>query len=176
MKKWTLFLLAGMIAAGGTALAAADEAFAGTWKLDKGKSTMGHMYYDTVPDITLVLAIDGPKLTIRRTVAVGGTESSTQIVLTMDGKECLNDGESLKGLKSTCMLEGGKMRIAGMREAMRVGMRMTDDGGGVPQTDFFAYKIEEEYSLSADGKVMTVVQKLAMPDGDQSLTLVFNRA
>jgi len=172
MKKRTILLLAGILAVGGTALTAADDGFAGTWKLDIGKSSMGEMYSEVVPDITLVLTIDGPRLTINRTVAVMGTERSSRWALTTDGKECTNDGESLKGLKSTCILEAGKIRMAGQRE----GITMTIEGGGEPQTDYFSYHYEEEYSLSADGKTLTLVQKLAMPDGDKTMTLVFNRA
>jgi len=172
MKKTTLFILAATFLVGGAVLSAAQGQFAGTWRLDPSKSSLGEMYGDIVPDITLVLAIEGNTLTLRRTVTVMGNERSSRAVLTMDGKECVNDGESFKGLKSTCKSDGVKMRIAGERE----GARMTIEGGGEPQTDYFAYKFEEEYSLSADGKVLTVAQKMAMPDGEKSLTLVFNRA
>ena len=164
--------MAAILSSGGTILAAADEGFAGTWKLDVGKSSMGEMYSDVVPDITLALSMEGAKLTVRRIVAVMGMERSSLLVLTTDGKECVNDGESLKGLKSTCRLDGGKLKISGERE----GVRMTITGDAEPQTEHFSYHIEEEYSVAPDGKTLTVVQKMAMPEGDRAMTLVFNRA
>ncbi|GEM_PF-3560609 len=173
MKTRMWIGLLAVLALGGSFLGAAGpEGFAGTWKMDPAKSTLDDMNGGIVPQITLVIGIEGGQLKLARTTAVMDIEKTSQMVLTMDGKECLNAGESFKDLKSTCRLDGGKMLLAGERE----GMTMTVMGGGEPQTEYLRLPFTEEYSLSADGKVLTVVQKLSMPDGERSQTLVFDRA
>jgi hypothetical protein len=165
--------LLAILALGGSFLGAAGQAgFAGTWRLDPAKSVLDDMNGGVVPQVTLVIGVEGGQLTLNRTTAVMEIEKKSQMVLTMDGKECLNEGESFKDLKSTCRLEGGRMLIAGERE----GITMTMMGGGEPQTDYFRLPFTEEYTLSADGKVLTVVQKLSLPDGERTQTLVFDRA
>ncbi|MDD8025566.1 MAG: hypothetical protein PHI34_03555 [Acidobacteriota bacterium] len=163
-----LFLTLGV-----ASLAAADKGFAGTWKLDPGESAVQEMYPETVPEITLAIEMDGAKLILRRkTVMPQGGERTTLQTLTRDGKESLNAGESFKDLKSVCRMESGKILISGERE----GVMMTIAGGGEPETEYFRYAFEEEYSLSADGSVLTVIQKMQMPDGQKTMTLVFDRA
>jgi hypothetical protein len=164
--RFVLILLA-VLAAAGAGLAQSPD-FSGEWKLDSARSELGEMAMMN-PEISLSVRQEAGVLSLRRTVVVPERTMVKSARYTLDGKECLNAGESLKDLKGTAVLEKGRLVIRSEQE----GATMTIQGDNPPQVDYFKYDSVEEWSLSADGKTLTLVQTGQLPDGPRRTTFVF---
>ena len=161
-----------VLALGGASLGAQENGFVGRWKINLGKSSAQEIYPETLPETTLVIALDGANLTLQKTVSTSRGESTSRLSPTTDGKESVSAGQGFKDLKSSCRFEAGRLLINSEKEGA-IG-RMAA-GGGAPEMEYFRYGIEEDYSLSEGNKTLTVVQKLLVPDGTKTITLVFDR-
>lgn len=53
---------------------------------------------------------------------------------------------------------------------------MRISGDDPPEIEYFKYDSVEEFSLSADGKTLTVLQTGQMPNGPRKTTFVFDKA
>lgn len=137
--------------------------FAGTWKLNSSKSTVG----DYGPSVrTDVIAQDGSKFSDKVT-------STTQM------------GESDYTLPFTA--DGNKVTVAPNAPEASMGMLTLEDitavwnGPTVVVTTDSSYQGQMEiatkavYSLSQDGKTLTITNHVSMSMGDFDTTLVFDK-
>jgi hypothetical protein len=137
--------------------------FAGTWKLNSSKSNVG----DYGPSVrTDVITQDGSKFTDKVT-------STTQM------------GESNYTLPFTA--DGNKVTVAPSAPEAAMGMLTLEDvtavwnGATVVVTTDASYQGQMEiaskavYSLSQDGKTLTITNHVSMSMGDFDTTLVFDK-
>ncbi|MCX6561481.1 MAG: hypothetical protein NTZ26_13315 [Candidatus Aminicenantes bacterium] len=163
----TLFIAFGLAAA---AAFAQTPDLSGEWKLNSGRSDLGDMAAAD-PSITLSIRQEAGLITIRKTISIVGREVVKNFRYTLDGKEALNAGESLKELKGAAAFDKGILLVRSEQE----GMTMTSTGVGEPEIEYFKYNSVEAFSLSADGKTLTLVHDQQMPDGARRLTYVFEK-
>ena len=172
MKKTGLFLfLAFILAAGAGAAIAQTPDLSGEWKLNSGRSDLGEMAAID-PSITLSIRQDAGTVVLRKTISVPAKQTVKNFRYTLDGQESLNAGESLKGLKGRAAVEKGVLIVRSEQE----GMTMRISGDDPPEIEYFKYDSVEEFSLSADGKTLTVLQTGQMPNGPRKTTFVFDKA
>jgi hypothetical protein len=127
----------------------------GEWKLNVAKSN-----YGPIPAPQLMIRKVNhaePALGITTTQKGAQGEVTTQLSYTTDGKPTVNKvagGEA----KGTAQWQGDKLVIDSTREFQGNPMRS-----------------KEVWSLSADGKVLTIATHLGLPQGEFDLTLVFDK-
>lgn len=168
----TLFVAATMLAAGVN--------FSGTWVRDKDKSDPMQMGGRgpggpggggqrpgggggmANAEITLVLKQTGDDFLLTRKIVAGGQERPPiEQKFTLDGKENVNS--SGRGeLKSKSKWNKDKLVIEGSQKV------------NTPNGEF-EIEIKDEYSLSADGKVLTVTTTRTTPGGEQTAKQVYNK-
>ena len=172
MKKTRFLLsLAFVLSLAASAAYAQTPDLSGEWKLNPGLSDLGEMAAAN-PDIAFSIRQEGGVLTIRKNINVQGKEIVKNFRYTLDGKESFNDGESLKGLKGTAAFEKGILIVRAEQE----GTTMHISGNDPPEIEYFKFDSVEEFSLSSDGKTLTVVQTAQLPDGSRKTTFVFDKA
>jgi hypothetical protein len=136
-------------------LAQAAPNLTGEWKLNVSKSN-----YGPIPAPQLMVRKvrhDDPALGIRTTQKGAQGEITTQLNYTTDGKPAVNKvgGAEAKG---AAQWQGDKLVIDSTREVQGNPMRS-----------------RETWSLSADGKVLTIATHVGLPQGEFDLTLVFDK-
>ena len=142
----------------------------GDWRLDLGRSDLGVMG-NTPPDIRLVVTLNGNVLTIKKTVTTSYGGSSTLFHFTTDGKECLNSSEHIPDLRGTASFQNGRLVIRSEQEIVG----MAGGANSQPEVQYLKVESNEEYLVSDDGETLTISQILELPDGRQSMTMVFKR-
>jgi hypothetical protein len=146
-----------------SALAGAQNAtpnFTGKWNLDAAKSDFGPM----PPPDSVVHVIDHKEPSIKIVTTQKGAQGETtnERVLTTDGKENVNkmrmgpDGE--QEVKSTSKWNG---------KALATSFTLDVQGN--------AFDINDSWTLSDDGKVLTIVRAIKAPQGEFAATTVFNK-
>jgi len=132
--------------------ALAKPNFSGDWKLNTSKSTFGQM---PAPDsMTNKITHDDPKLSTATKQSGQMGEFEMQATYTTDGKECTNQGFGGSTNKSTLKWDGDTLMI--------------ETKGKFGDNEF---TMTQKWTLSADGKALTVIQtfKSAMGEGEQKL-------
>ena len=171
-------LLANIVAAG----AAAQTNFAGTWALDKSQSKDLPPQWANLESLTLTVTQDAQQVTVASATTMaqdanaagggmgggrrgmGGFPPSATYKL--DGTETTVEAMGGRGGTSTMKAEwkdGGKTLVLKRVSKFNAG------GNDVTATT------TEEWTLSADGKTLTVKRTSESPRGTQSSTLVFNK-
>jgi len=139
-----------------TLASAADKPnFSGSWKLNTDKSDFGPVPPPEKMARTITHADPSLKYS---SVSVGPQgEQKTEASYTTDGKESVNKlgGAEIKGVAAW---DGENLTIKYKREVQ--GMDIS-----------FA----ENWTLSADGKVLTIVNNLSTPQGDFALKMVLDK-
>jgi hypothetical protein len=136
-------------------LAQAAPNLTGEWRLNIGKSDFG-----PVPAPQLMIrkvTHNEPALGITTTQKGAQGEVTTELNYTTDGKPSVNKiggGEAT----GTARWLGDKLVVESMREFQGGQMRS-----------------KETWSLSADGKVLTIAGHIGFPQGEFDLTLVFDK-
>lgn len=149
-----LFSFAVLALAVGTIQAQAKSDFSGTWKIDAAKSDFGPM---PAPDsITETIVHQDPSLKAN-VATTGGMQGDMKydVAYTTDGKECVNkvgDNE----FKSTLNWDGDALVV--------------ETKGSFSGTDFTS---KDRWSLSADGKTLTVTRHLSSAMGEADMKEVF---
>jgi hypothetical protein len=163
----TMLVLLGLTA---TAAVAQTPDLSGEWKLNSGRSDLGEM---AAADPSIILSIhqESGVLTMRKAITIVGREVVKNFRYTLDGKESLNAGESIKELKGFAAFVKGVLAVRSEQE----GMTMTSNGVSEPEIEYFKYNSVEAFSLSPDGKTLTLVHDQQMPDGARRLTYVFEK-
>jgi len=127
--------------------------FTGVWKLNLSKSDYGPV---PQPDaMTRTINHNDPSLQISTYQKGAQGEATTELKYTTDGKPVENKSASAKG---SAKWDGDKLVIDSTRDVQ--GMEI---------------KFHEVWSLSADGKTMTINNHLTAPQGEFDLTLVFDK-
>jgi hypothetical protein len=144
--------------------------FSGRWKLNAGKSDAGGSGA-FLREMTLDIQHEGINLTIKKTIALRDRNWITEAKYTTDKKECLSDGESLKGLKSVCYFENDKFIIKGEEEAFQT----IYNEDAPPYNEYFRVNFEREYSLSPDKTTLTIKQIAETILGKIKGTLVYDK-
>lgn len=145
----TMFVI---VAAAGMAMAADKPDFSGDWKMDADKSVFGPM----PPPTSMTRKIDhkDPDVTVNLSQSSPQGDMNAIIKYSTDGKETTN---SLMGndVKSKAAWDGKALVIT---SAANFG------GADV--------KLINKWTLSDDGKTLTDVQNISMPQGDFEMTFV----
>ena len=179
MKK--LILAAGLITA--LALAAFGTtgglpvSFAGTWTLDKEKSQGLNQRFQNAEKVTCVIAQTDNTISIEWKVeggqppaggpgGGGGRGPGGPQTYNLDGKEVTSEAGGQMGGRNTMK--------ATWSEASKTLELMSVRAGSFNGQDFKATQTDK-MSLSADGKVLTIVRHAESPRGTQDSTLVFNK-
>ena len=163
MKKAILPLCATTLVFLLSASARAQDAtpnFTGKWNLDVAKSDFGPM---PPPDsVVHVIEHKEPNIKIVTTQKSAQGETTNERLLTTDGKENVNkmrmgpDGE--QEVKSTSKWNG---------KALATSFQITAQGN--------VFDINDSWTLSADGKVLTVLREIKAAQGEFTATTVFNK-
>jgi len=151
----TRFLTMTALLALSTFAAAAKPNLSGEWKLNPAKSDFGPM---PAPEkMTRKIDHNDPILKSTTTQSGPSGEVKSELSYTTDGKESVN--KTPRGeVKGTAKWEGETLVIDSKREVQ--GMEITQ---------------HEMWTLSADGKTLTVVNKLGTPQGDFEIKTVLEK-
>jgi len=154
MSRWLAIAL--VVLSVGTLLAQSRPNFSGEWKLAPAKSDFGMMPgpSDAVQKITH----NDPVLKVSNTQTGAQGTTTTDSSYTTDGKECVNSGPMGSEMKSTLKWDG---------PALVVESKMDFQGTAVTLT----YK----WTLSEDGKTLTVNMHFAAPMGEGDAKLVYDK-
>jgi hypothetical protein len=137
------------------ALGAGKPDFSGSWKMNAEKSDFGPMPAPDKLEQTITHA--DPNLTVNSTTAGPQGETKSELKYTVDGKDSVN---TIRGaeFKSVAAWDGDTIVIKSKREVQ--GMEIS---------------LIETWSLSTDGKVLTVLRKASTPQGDFELKTVMDK-
>jgi len=136
--------------------------FSGEWNLNEDKSDLGEGR--AFAAFKIVVNQEGNTLTIERTRAGrDGEERTNSETLTMDGKENINENE--RGSSSSVLTwseDGGSLTIKTTREFNRQG-------------ETFEMNSTEVWTLTGDGKVLSIQSDISSSRGERSATLVYDK-
>ena len=119
-------------------LAAQETSFSGKWVLNPEKTKLGEL-----PEIILEISQSEAVIHYKKTVKESGNEWVTRMSLSMDGKEGSYTDSRGNQLKCSCTFRDGKLVVSYQSRQRRGGK-------------WVILEIEEEHSLSADGKTLSV--------------------
>jgi hypothetical protein len=132
-------------------LAAAPN-FSGSWMLNVGKSQYGQF---PAPEVMIrTVQMQGTQLTMSTYQKGAQGEVTTELKYTTDGKPSVNGANT-----GTAAWYGDTLVIESSREAQ--GARLTQ---------------RDSWSLSGDGKTLTVMTKVKLPNGEFDVKQVFEKA
>jgi hypothetical protein len=150
-------LVVAMIALSATTLAAQSKPnFSGEWTLVPAKSDFGMM----PPPSSGVQKIthNDPQLKVVSTQTSDQGTNTTESTYTTDGKECVNKGIMDSEMKSTAKWDGS---------ALVIDSKMDIQGNAITITN--------KWTLSADGKSLTVNMHFASPMGDGDVKMIYEK-
>ena len=154
MSKYVPAILAVLALAALPALAKPN--FSGDWKLNTSKSTFGQM---PAPDsMTHKITHDDPKLSTVTKQSGQMGEFEMHASYTTDGKESTNEGFQGSTTKSVAKWDGDTLVI--------------DSKGQFGDNEF---TMTQKWTLSADGKTLTVVQVFKSAMGEGEAKLIFDK-
>ena len=154
MFKKVLAVFAILISAALPALAKPN--FTGDWKLNIAKSTFGEI---PAPDsMSYKIAHDDPKITSVNKQSGQMGEVETKTACTTDGKECTNEGFQGAVIKTMMNWDGDNLLV--------------ESKGKIGEIDFTS---KAKWTLSADGKILTLAQNISTSMGDFAQTLVLDK-
>ncbi len=143
--------------------AAQSVNFSGTWELDASKSNLGPMGGgpNGPPKITMVVEHKDPALAVKTTTETPmGTRTAEQ-KFTTDGKESVNTGPMGNQTKAIVTWKDKTTLQNDGTATMRGGMEM---------------KVHQEWTLSPDGKTLTITRTMSGQMGEMSMSQVFTKA
>lgn len=149
MRSGLLLALCVMAAAGGR------PDFSGSWKMDGEKSNFGEM--PKPQHFSLRIDHQDPRLKVSGAQTGQRGDYKYEFTYTTDGKECVNK------------MMGNEQRSTVKWDGSRLLFDSKMDWQGTPVV------IREEWSLSRDGKVLTIRRRLTLPDGVSEASLAMNR-
>jgi hypothetical protein len=150
-----VFFAALLAASWGLLQAQAKPNFSGTWKLNAGKSNFGPM---PAPETrTDKITHRDPDLKDSFTQSGPMGEVTAEMKYSTDGKETTSSIRDNQ-IKSTAKWEGDELVIAG---------KTSFEGGDVTLAD--------RWSLSADGKTLTILRHVNSPMGETDQKIVLER-
>jgi hypothetical protein len=146
--------------------AAAPPNFAGTWTLDKAKTTNLPRQWENATSITLEIKQDAKQITLE-TKAEGSQFPSQPMTYNLDGTE------------STAEVGGrmpGKANLKAAWSSDSKTLELTTKRSGTgPNGEAFTFSSTDKYSLSDDGKTLTNARHSESPRGAQDSTLIYTK-
>lgn len=142
--------------------AAADINFSGNWTLNESKSNVGEGRFRMSPKMTVKQ--EGNSLVVDRVRSDrDGQERTMTDEYTLDGKQTVDESEN-RTVKSTAAwsADGNSLVIKSETTMSRQGQTFEMSG-------------TETWSLSADGKILTVKSASSSQMGDRTVTLVYDK-
>lgn len=155
----------------GVVVAQAEPQFAGSWVLDRSQSQFpSHQgQAQNAPDVqrqpsqvTLVVAQQGNTLKVTRTFAKGTHERSSTDTIVADGSDKIEQGYR-GNVTVRSAFDGDRLVIT------RTRTKKTDQG---EQT----MSRESVWTLSPDGRVLTIDTTMHSPRGDRAMKTVYQRS
>lgn len=164
---------------------AAAPNFAGTWTLDKSKSQGLSQRMQNAESVSWVITQTDKEITIDEKITGGGGQGGPggpgggpgggqggrgmgpagPRTYSLDGTETTGEQGPGKFVRKATLSSDGKT----LELVSKTTFQRPDGGGEVTTTN------NDKLSLSADGKVLTVVRHSEGPRGPQDSTLVFNK-
>jgi hypothetical protein len=169
--KRTISTMAVLLLGIGVAAAQAEPQFAGSWVLDRSQSQFptheGHGQkapeaQRQPPQVTLVVAQQGNTLKITRTFAMGTREHSTTDTIVADGSDRTEQGYR-GNVTVRSAFEGDRLIITHTRT------KKTDEGDQTMSR-------QSVWTLSPDGRVLTIDTTMHSPRGDRAMKTVYQRS
>ncbi len=154
MSKWLVVPL--LVLTAGALLAQAKPNFSGTWTLVPAKSEFGMM--PPPSSAVQTIAHNEPQLKVVTTQTGDQGTTTTESNYTTDGKECSNTGPMDSQIKSTLKWDGS---------ALIVDSKLDFQGNAVT--------IANRWTLSEDGKSLTINTHFATPMGDGDAKMVYEK-
>jgi hypothetical protein len=150
-----LILVAVAFALAVCAPASAAPNFSGNWKFNAGKSNYGPI---PAPD-KMERKITHEEPTLKMTTVQSGQqgEITTDMTYKTDGSESVNKVRG-NDVKSVAKWDGAALTVASKREVQ--GMEITQN---------------ERWTLSDDGKILTILNKINTPQGEFEITIVMDK-
>lgn len=155
MKASKTIILAGLVLVMCAAVAQAKPDFTGEWKLDVAKSDFGPM--PAPQSMVQKITHQEPNLKVVQTQVSERGEFTSERNYTTDGKECVNKMRNTE-VKSTLKWDGDTLVMDSKLEFQ-----------GNPITT------SQRWSLSGDGKVLTIKSHFSSSQGEGDTTQVFNK-
>jgi hypothetical protein len=162
----------------GVAAAQAEPQFTGSWVLDRAQSQFpkherqGQTQGQTAPDaqtqpqqppqVTLTVAQQGNTLKVTRTIARGTRSHSMTDVIVADGSDQVQQGYRGNAVTRS-VFEGDRLVVT------HTHTKKTDQG---EQT----MSRQSVWTLSPDGRVLTIDTTMHSPRGDRSMKTVYQRS
>ena len=166
---------------------AAQTSFAGTWALDKTKSAGLPQQWSNLESLTLTVTQDAQQLTVESKAAMAQAQEATpgaaggpgggrgrgmgggfppSVTYKLDGTETTAEATGGRGGTTTLKAD---WKDGGNTLALKRVSKFNFNGNDVTATT------TEDWSLSADGKTLTVKRTSESPRGTQHSTLVFSK-
>ncbi|MCA1629443.1 MAG: hypothetical protein LC785_07020 [Acidobacteria bacterium] len=163
--KFAASLAASFFLASVAAAAAAKADFSGTWVLDVSKSEGVPQGYEQ----TITVKQDGDKITTDVKMKSPQGERAITDGYVVDGKEVEFTNTMLRGMT-------GKGKRTTKWSADGNGIEISEVTDAVtPDGETAKIKAARKWTLSADGKTLTIEQTLDTPRGSQTTKRVFNK-
>jgi hypothetical protein len=153
MKSWVVLAAVALLV--GVVTQAASQNLSGEWKLNFAKSNYGK--FPAPSSMTRKIAHNDPKLILTTTQKGPQGEVTSKLTYTTDGKESVNQvaGGEAKGIAQWI---GDKLMIESSREFQGVTLKQKDI-----------------WTLSADGKTLTIDSHVSIPNGEFDIKQVFDK-
>jgi hypothetical protein len=171
MKRF-LYMLGGLspiVLAVGLASAQGKVNFSGTWRLDKSKSDVSELLEtgdraEKLQDASMMMVVkqQGTTLRVTRTLKVEGKEKQGTYLYNTDGTKTTNTSPRGRSVVSKASWEGKNLVIVSTSELTILWKE-------------FSANIKEVWSLSPDGKSLTIDAQIHSPRGDQRVKALFDK-
>ena len=141
----------------------AQPNFSGSWALNESKSTLGDGPRMSVSSMTVNQQEGLISIDLVRPSFDGGDVSSSE-KYTLDGKESINQGMMESSVKTITTWSDDKKELTFAKTVL------FDMNG-----ETMEFKITEVWSISDDGKTLTVKSAMSSQMGDTNLVLVYDK-
>jgi len=149
-------MLAGLLVLAASASAQTKPNFSGDWKLNAAKSNFGQMPAPT--SLTQKIAHNDPSLKVQTAQSGDFGDLNSDFSFTTDGKECQNAMGDMFKMTSTVKWDG---------DILMFDSKMDFQGTAMSGVD--------KWSLSPDGKTITVQRHFSGPMGEGDAVIVLDK-
>jgi hypothetical protein len=162
VKLFSLFIL-GVFLLSSSGAFAQKANYSGSWTLNEGKSSLGDSQFRGALKITATQEANSLSL-VRVSKGRDDEDRTTNEKYALDGTETENPafGNTMRKSKTAWSADGKVLTISSVMNFERDGEKRE-------------FKMTEAFSLSADGKNLTIESSFAAPNGDMKQTRVYDK-